>query len=186
MECSQDLLQLDNEISRTNFERDSDPFLPVIPLSKISEELLENGLNRPPVTPLHLPHGFIKEERWLFSPPPVVPTSSIHFEVKPSLQVLNETLDRLNPTPHVTVKEEKIEAVKRRSPHSKSLHISSEKPPRKRIQSNTILPVGLGPIVWCPPSSMQIISHSIPDLVKRLTTSCMPYVIPSGSQISRK
>ena len=85
MECSKDLLQLDNEISRTNFERDSDPFLPVIPSPKLSEELLDNGLNTPSVTPLHFPHGFIKEERWLFSPPPVVPTFSIHSKVKPSL-----------------------------------------------------------------------------------------------------
>ena len=99
MECSQDVLQLDNGISRINFVRDSDPFLPVIPLPKISEELLDNGLNTPPVTPLHFPHGFIKEERWLFSPLPVVPISFIHSEVKPSLQVLNETLDRSDPSP---------------------------------------------------------------------------------------
>ena len=69
MDCSQDLLELDSEISRINILKDSDPFLPVLPSPEISEEHLENGLNTPQVTPLHSPHAFLKEERWLFSPP---------------------------------------------------------------------------------------------------------------------
>ena len=81
MDCSQDLLELDSEISRINIPRDSDPFLPVLPSLEISEEPLEDGLNTPPVTPLHSPHAFLKEERWLFSPPPVVPTLFTHAKV---------------------------------------------------------------------------------------------------------
>ena len=91
MECSQDLLQLDNEIGRINFMRDSDSSLPVLSSPDILKNFLENGLNTPPVTLLHFPHGFIKEERELFSPPPVVSSPSIQSEVKPSLQALNET-----------------------------------------------------------------------------------------------
>ena len=79
--------------------RDSDSSLPVLPSPDILKDFLENGLNTPPVTPLHFPHGFIKEERWLFSPPPVVSSTSIHSKVKPSPPVLNETLNRSNPTP---------------------------------------------------------------------------------------
>ena len=125
MECTQDLLQLDNEIGRINFMRDSDSSLPVLPSPDILEDFLENRLNTPPVTPLHFPHGFIKEERELFSASPVV------SEVKPSLQALNETLDRLNPKPHSPVKEKKREAIKRRALHQKFLTFSS----RKRVDT---------------------------------------------------
>ena len=53
MDCSQDLLKLDSEVNRINIFKDSDPFLPVLPSLEISEEPLEDGLNSPPVTPLH-------------------------------------------------------------------------------------------------------------------------------------
>ena len=66
MDCSQDLLELDSEISRINIPWNSDPFLPVLPSPEISEEPLQDGLNTPPVTPLHSPYAFLKEERWLF------------------------------------------------------------------------------------------------------------------------
>ena len=56
MDSSQDELGNDNENNRTIFLRESDPFLPVIPLPEIKEEPLE-GLNTPPVTPLHSPHA---------------------------------------------------------------------------------------------------------------------------------
>ena len=129
MECSQDLLQLDNEIGRINFMRDSDSSLPVLSSPDILEDFLEHGLNTPPVTPLYFPHGFIEEGRELFSPPPVVSSPSIQSEVKPSLQGLNETLDRLNPKHHTPVKEKKRETIKRRALHPKFLTFSS----RKRI-----------------------------------------------------
>ena len=102
MDCSQDLLQLDSEIGRINRMRDSDPFLPVLPSLEISEEPLEDELNTPPVTPLHFPHAFLKE-RWLFSPPPIVSTSSTHSEVEPLSDAPDKTESRQNFTPYVTV-----------------------------------------------------------------------------------
>ena len=55
MDNSQDELGIDNENNRTIFLRESDPFLPVIPLPEIEEEPLGGGLNAPPTTPLHSP-----------------------------------------------------------------------------------------------------------------------------------
>ena len=138
MDCSQDLLELDSEISRINIFRDSDPFLPVLPSPEISEEPLEEGLNTPPVTPLQSPHVFLKEERWLFSPPPVVSTLSNHSEVKPSpthwiLLRSDQTL-----SPHIMVREKRLKA-SRRTAHPISQSLPSEGcPPRKRIRSNTV------------------------------------------------
>ena len=71
MDSSQDELGIDNENNRTIFLRESDPFLPMIPLPEIKEESLE-GLNTPPAAPLHSPHAFLREDRWLFSPLPVL------------------------------------------------------------------------------------------------------------------
>ena len=79
--------------------RDSDPFLPVLPSPKISEEPLEDGLNTPPVTPLHSPHAFLEEERWLFSLPPIVSTLSTHSEVKPHSDAPDKTESGQNSTP---------------------------------------------------------------------------------------
>ena len=106
MDCSQDLPEPDSEISRINNFKDSDPFLPVLPSPEISEEPLEDGLNTPPVTPIQSPHVFLKEERWLFSPPPVVLTTYTHFEVKPPLDTPDTPEIGLNSTPYVTVREE--------------------------------------------------------------------------------
>ena len=72
MDSSQDELGIDNDNNGTIFLRESDPFLPVIPSPEIKEEPLEGGLNTPPMTPLHSPHAFLKEDRWLFSPSPVL------------------------------------------------------------------------------------------------------------------
>ena len=100
MDCSQDLLELDSEISRINIIlKDSDPFLPVLPSLEISGEPSEDGLNTPPVTPLHSPHAFLKEERWLFLLPPVVPTLSTPSEVTPLSGIPNNTESGQNPTP---------------------------------------------------------------------------------------
>ena len=82
MDCSQDLLGLDSEVNRINIPRESDPFLPVLPSLDIPEEHLEDGSNTPPVTPLQYPHAFVEEERWLFSPPPIMPVIPVHSEVK--------------------------------------------------------------------------------------------------------
>ena len=80
MDSSQDELGIDNENSRTIFLRESDPFLPMIPSPEIEEEPLEGGLNAPPTTPLHSPHAFLKEDRWLFSPPPVLTVASTRLD----------------------------------------------------------------------------------------------------------
>ena len=139
MDCSQDLLGLDSEIGRMNIPRDSDPFLPVLPSPEIPEEPLEDGLNTPPVTPLHSPHAFLKEERWLFSLPPVVPTLSTHSEVKPPSNAPDKTERRQNSTPQVTVREKKSKASRRRPACPTSLPLPLEEhPPRKRIRSNTV------------------------------------------------
>ena len=66
MDSSQDLLELDGEISRINDFKDSDPFLPVLPSLEISEEPLEDGLNTLPVTPLQSPMHFLRRRGGYF------------------------------------------------------------------------------------------------------------------------
>ena len=205
MDCSQDLLELDSEISRINNFRDGDPFLPVLPSPEISEEPLEDGLTTSPVTPLQSPHAFLKEERWLFSLPLVVPIRCTHSEVEPPLNTSDTAEIGPNSTSHVTVREKKSATLQKRTTHPKSQSLKSEGyPPRKIIKSNTVgahlnqsaqgmlkppthtrndhsgktsvhpillvrlvtLPVGSEPIIWHPPSPLQIISHPTPDLVR--------------------
>ena len=136
MDCSQDLLEFDSEISRTNFLRESNPFLPVIPSPEIKKEPLEEGLNTPLVTPLHSPHAFLKEDRWLFSPPPVMPVIPTQSEVKSSSDLLDTTE---NLTPHDTARENKSTALRKRAACLRSLILPSEEhPPRKRIKPNIV------------------------------------------------
>ena len=78
MDCSQGLLELDSEISRINILKESDPFLPVLPSLDIPEKPLAEGLNTPPVMPLHASHAFLKEDRWLFSLLPEIPVMPTH------------------------------------------------------------------------------------------------------------
>ena len=80
MDSSQDELGIDNENNRTIFLRESDPSLPMIPSPEIKEEPLEGGLNTPSATPLHSPHVFLKEDRWLFSPPSVLTVASTRLD----------------------------------------------------------------------------------------------------------
>ena len=97
MDSSQDELGIDNENNRTIFLRGSDPFPPVIPSPEIEEEPLEGGLNTPPVTPLHSPHAFLKEDRWLFSPPPVLtvaPTRLDNFKTEFSSTLVTQKYGR--------------------------------------------------------------------------------------------
>ena len=139
MDCSQDLLELDSEISKINNFKDSDPFLPVLPSLEISEEPLQDGLDTLLVTPLQSPHAFLKEEKWLFSLPPVVPTAYIHFEVKPPLDTPDTVEILPNFAPHVTVREKKSATLRKRTADPKSQSLMSEGyPPRKRIRSNTV------------------------------------------------
>ena len=48
------------------------------------------------------------------------------------------------------------------------------------------LPAGTEPTIWKPPPLMQIVSHPTPDLVKRLTTSHVPYMSFPACQTFRK
>ena len=133
------MICFDSEISRINIPRDSDPFLPVLPSPEIAEEPLEDGLDTPPVTPLHSPLAFLKEKRWLLSPPPIVSTLSTHSEVKPPSDAPDKTESGQNSTPHVTVRGKKSKASRRRATYPMSLPLQSEEhPPRKRIRSNTV------------------------------------------------
>ena len=135
MDCLWDLLELDSEISRINILKESDPFPPVLPSPDIPEEPLADGLHIPPVTPLHSPYAFLKEERWLFSPPPIMAVIPTQSKVKSSSDLLDTTKSS---TPHDTVREKKSTALRKRTACPKSLTISLEEhPPRKRIRSNT-------------------------------------------------
>ena len=136
MDCSQDLLELDSEISRINILKESDPFLPVLPSPGIPEEPLADGLNTPPVTPLRSPYAFLEEEMWLFSPPPVMPVIPTQSEVKSSSNLLDTTKSS---TPHDTLGEKKSTALRKRAACPMSLTLPSEAHlPRKRIRSNTV------------------------------------------------
>ena len=213
MDSSQDELGIDNENNRTVFLRESDPFLPMIPLSEIKEEPLEGGLNTPPATPLHSPHAFLKEDRWLFSPPPVL-------TVAPTK--LDKFKTQFSSTPHDAEIWKKSPVFRKKATHPSSLVLPPEEhPPRKRIKPNTVaalldyslqgtsepattikieqfgvhpillvrpvtLPVGTEPPIWKPPPLLQIVSHPTPDLVKRLTTSCVPYVSSPACQTFRE
>ena len=100
---------------------------------------MEDGLSTHPVTPLQYPHAFLKEERWPFSPPPVVSTLPTHSEVKPPSDALDTAEVGLKPTPYVTVREKKSAALRKRTAHPISQSLLSEGyPPRKRIRSNTV------------------------------------------------
>ena len=112
----------------------------MLPSLEIPEEPLKDGLNTLPVTPLHSPpHAFLKEKRWLFSLPHVVPTLSTHSEVKPPSDAPDKTENGQNSTPKVTVREKKSKASRRRAAHPTSLPLPLEEhPPRKGIRSNTV------------------------------------------------
>ena len=130
MDSSQDELGIDNENNRTIFLRESDPFLPVIPLPEIKEEPLEGGLNTPSVTPLHSPHAFLMEDRWLFSPLPVLTVG--HTK-------LDNFKTKFSSTPHDTEIWNKSPVFRKKTTCLASLVLPLEEhPPRKRIKPNTV------------------------------------------------
>ena len=130
MDSSQDELGIDNENNRTIFLRESDPFLPVTPSPEIKEEPLEGGLNTPPTTPLHSPHAFLKEDRWLFSPPPVLTVASTR---------LDNFKTEFRSNSHDTEIWKKSPAFRKKATHPASLVLPPEEhPPRKRIKPNTV------------------------------------------------
>ena len=206
-------MELDNEHNRTVLLRESDPLMPILPLPERQEEFLEEGLKTPPSTPIHSPHAFLKEDRWLFSPPPVLTPENTN---------LDKSETKTDTTPHDTDKDQNSKTLTRRVVRPSSLILPSEgKLPRKRSRTNTIaallgntsvkrqdtpittdntrsgahpillvrpvrLPVGTDPVTWSPPSLLQIVPCPTPELVRKLTNSCIPYVNSPVSQKSIK
>ena len=196
-------MELDNENNRTVFLRESDPFMPILPSPERQEEFLEEGLKTPPSTPIHSPHAFLKEDRWLFSPPPVLTPENTN---------LDKSETRTDTNPHDTDKDQNSKTLKKRVVRPLSLILPSEgKSPRKRSRTNTVaalldytsakrpdtpittdithsgahpillvrpvrLPVGTDPATWNPPSLLQIVPRPTPELVRKLTNSHIPYV----------
>ena len=185
----------------------------MIPLPEIEDEPLEGGLNAPPTTPLHSPHVFLKEDRWLFSPPSVLTAASTR---------LDNFRTEFSATPHDTEKCKISPVFRKKATRPASLVLPlEEQPPRKRIKPTTVatllnhnsqgtsepsttvgiehfgvppfllvrpvtLPVGTEPTIWKPPPLLQIVSRPTPDLVKRLTTSGVSYVSSPACQTFRK
>ena len=213
MDNIQDDIELDIENNKTVFFKESGPFLPIIPSPGIQEEPLEERLKTPPVTPIHSPHAFLKEDRWLFSPPPVLTSEHVN---------LDNFETGFNFTPQDTDKKKKSTAPRERAAQPTSLVLSSEEnPPRKRVKPTIAttplnhnlqgiskpststgienfgvpsfllirpvpLSVGTEPAIWNPPLLLQIVSHPASDLVRKLTASRVPYVSSPACQTYRK
>ena len=213
MDDIQDDIELDIENNRTVFLKESDPFLSIIPSPGIQEKPLEEGLKTPPATPIHSPHAFLREDRRLLSPPPVLISEHAN---------LDNFETGFNLIPHDTDKEKKSTALRKRAARPTSLVLSSEEnPPRKRVKPTTtttpvnhnsqgtsdsstsigiehfgvspfslIRPVpfsvGTEPAIWNPPPLLQIVSHPTPDLVRKFTTSHISYVSSPACQTYRK
>ena len=196
-------MELDDKNNRTVFLRKSDPFMPILPSPERQEEFLEEGLKTPPSTPIHSPHAFLKEDRWLFSPPPVLTPENTN---------LDKSETKTDTTPHDTDKDQNSKTLMKRVVRPSSLILPSEgKLPRKRNRTNTVaalldytsakrldtpimidnthsgacpillvrpvrLLVGTDPVTWNPPSLLQIVPRPTPELVRKLTDSCIPYV----------
>ena len=206
-------MELDTENNRTLLLRESDPFMPILPSPERQEEILEEGLKTPPSTPIPSPHAFLKEDRWLFSPPPVLTPENTN---------LDKSEIKTDTTPHDTDKDKNFKTLTKRVVRPSSLILPSEgKSPRKRSRTNTVaallgntsvkrqdtpitkdkthseahpillvrpvrLPVGTDPVTWNPPSLLQIVPRPTPELVRKLTTSRIPYVNSPVSQKSTK
>ena len=195
------------------FLRESDPFMPILPSPERQEEFLEEGLKTPPSTPIHSPHAFLKEDRWLFSPPPVLTPENTN---------LDKFKTRTDTTPCDTDKDQNSKMFKKRVVRPLSLILPSEgNSPRKRSRPNTVaalldytsakrpdtpittanthsgvhpillvrpvrLPVGTDPATLNPPSLLQIVSRPTPELVRKLTSSRISYVNSPVCQKYRK
>ena len=130
MDNSLDELGIDNENNRTIFLKESDPFLPVTPSPEIEEELLEGGLNAPPTTLLHSPYTFLKEGRWLFSPPPVLTAASTKLDnFRTEFSAILPGTEGYKNSP----------VFRKKTTHPASLVLPLEEhPPRKRIKPTTV------------------------------------------------
>ena len=104
--------------------------MPILPSPERQEEFLEEGLKTPPSMPIHSPHAFLKEDRWLFSPPPVLTPENTH---------LDKSGTRTDTTLHDTDKDQNSKTLKKRVVRPSSLILPSEgKSPRKKSRTNTV------------------------------------------------
>ena len=130
MDTLQNKMELDSENNRTVTLKESDPFMAILPSPERQEEILEEGLKTPPSTPIHSPHAFLNEDRWLFSPPPVLTpegTDLDNFKTESDTAVQN------------TKKEQNSKTFRKGVTRPSSLIFpSAENSPRKRIRSNTV------------------------------------------------
>ena len=158
-----DNIDFDIENNRTVFLKESDPFLPIISSPEIQQEPLGERLSTPPATPIHSPHAFLKEDRRLFSPPPVLTTE--HAKLDNSEIGLNLTDN--------TDKRRKSPALRKRAARPKSLVLSSEEnSPRKRVRPSTAsTPLDLNLQGTSEPSTSIEIILLIPSLFTGQTSS---------------
>ena len=150
-----DNIDFDIENNRTVFLKESDPFLPIIPSPEIQEKPLEERLRTPPATPIHFPHAFLKEDRWLFSPPPVL--TSEHTN-------LDNFETGFNINPQDTDKKGKSPVFRKMATRPASLVLSTEGHPEK----------GQNPPQHLPPSTSTYREHQNPPLLLRLNTLVFP------------
>ena len=149
MDHIQDDVELDIENNRTVFLKESDPFLPIIPSPGIPEEPLEERLKTPPATPIHYPHAFLKEDRWLFSPPPMLTSEHTNLDNF-------ETGFSLSPPPQDTDKKGKSPVLRKKATCPASLVLpTKEHLPRKRAN----------PPQHLPPSTSTYREHQNPPLL---------------------
>ena len=150
-----DNIDFDIENNRTVFLKESDPFLPIIPSPEIQEEPLGERLSTPPATPIHSLHAFLKVDRRLFSPPPVLTTE--HAKLDNSEIGLNLTGN--------TDKRKKSPALRKRAARPKSLVLSSEENPARK---------GLDLPRHLPPLTSTYREPQNPTLLLRLNTLVFP------------
>ena len=149
-----DNIDFDIENNRTVFLKESDPFLPVIPSPKIQEEPLEETLRTPPATPIHSPHAFLKEERWLFSPPPVLTSEHVKLD-NSKIGWLTDTTDKRRKSP----------ALRKRAVRPKSLVC---------LQKKTLPGKGQNPPRHLPPTTSTYRELQNPPLLLRSNTLVFP------------
>ena len=102
----------------------------MIPSPEIEEEPLEGGLSAPPTTPLQSPHTFLKEDRWVFSPPPVLTAVSTK---------LDNFRTEVSAIPHDTEECKNSPVFRKKATCPASLVLPLEDhPPRKRVKPTTV------------------------------------------------
>ena len=208
-------MELDSDNNESVFLRESDPFLPIPPSpeeeKQILDEILENGIKTPPSSPTNSHHSFLSDDRWLFSPPPVVRTESEilnNIKTEKDIKHCEENSKTLKKG-----KERKSSALRKRANRPTSLVLPSrENSPNKRIKPNTVatlletqsiekpdtpIPTDithfgihpvllLEPVLGKPPSLLHIVSHPTPELVRKLTNSRISYVNPPVCRRNKK